>query len=130
MSFTDLLSQPDPQISEAVKAFTTSIATSASNLEATEQSLWKQWRELFRVVASTPHSSQTHLVDFIQELRKQPNPDERVEIWGDGFKWENLPILGPAVREVWDTTGACLVSYIYIYIFSSQLECVNGGYCD
>ena len=113
MSFTTHLTATNPSVSEAVNVLTSTVATEAAsdNLETT---LWKTWSDFLSLVAKTAHTTQQPFVDFLQALRKaQPPKTEHgnpYEIWGQEFKWENLPLFGPEVREEWDV-GACCLDY-------------------
>lgn len=103
MSFTTYLTATNPSIQEAVNTLTSTIATEASS-DNLETALWKTWSEFLHLVADTPHATQQPLVDFLQALRKAPNPKkedgELYELWGEPFKWQNLPLFGSEMAVI------------------------------
>ena len=110
MSFTTHLNTANPSVHEAVSILTSTVATEAAS-DNLETALWKTWSDFLSLVAKTPHTTQQPLVDCLQALRKAPNPKSEdgkpYEIWGQEFKWENLPLFGPQVREEWDIGAYC-----------------------
>ncbi|PWY92217.1 hypothetical protein BO70DRAFT_305507, partial [Aspergillus heteromorphus CBS 117.55] len=77
-----------------------------SNAEnnSAEGYLWQLWRDFFNAAEQTPHDhpGQDRLVQVIVELQKLPS--RRVSVWNlrDYVLWEELPILGPSLREAWN----------------------------
>ena len=127
-AFIHHLTKIPPSIASAVQTFTQAIRF--SNPSNVEESLPTAYNALLDLVASTPHANggQTHLVEFLLELRKAKNPTSEVEIWGEKFKWENLSLWGPSVREVWDVAGefSVLLCSFFLQFFSETLNCCSG----
>lgn len=108
MALQDFLDQ-QPPISDAVKQYLLPVNHAAqSGDDEIEKSLWKSWNELIETAATTPHSQQDPLVEFVQQLRKEQSPKkqngESCKVWGNSVEWKNLPLLGPAFREVWNNS--------------------------
>ena len=105
MTFANHLKPAEASISEAVASLTTAI-THAASLNKLEIVLWQTWRELWSLVASTPHGSQQVLVDFVRAVQDAEDPrqenGELCDIWGEEFKWRDLPLFGAQTREEWD----------------------------
>jgi hypothetical protein len=108
MALKSLLEEQQP-ISEVVKRSTIPVNEAVSSGEdAVEKSLWRFWNDLIETAAATPHPQQEPLVSFVQQLRKEPGPKngdgEKCKIWGGSLEWKNLTLLGPAIREAWNSS--------------------------
>ena len=118
--FTKYLAPTTPNIKQAIDSFTTTLPL--SNPSQLEETLSSNWRSLLTLASQTKADEQEHLTIFIRELRNVPAPAGKVEIWGEVFKWENLPLWGPTVREVWDITGLLLSPETFRW-FYGYLSC-------
>ena len=117
MALQDFLDQQAPT-SDAVKQYLLPVNGAAQlGDDEVEKSLWKFWNELIKTAATTPHPQQEPLVEFVQKLRKEPNPKkqngESCKVWGNSMEWKNLPLLGPAFREAWNNSEPSSFKILY-----------------
>ncbi len=79
--------------------------------EEPESFLWEIWELFGRVAQQIPwkHPSQDRLAELVKALCDLPS-DMKVEIWGkDSRIWQDLPLLGPALTEMMNSTLLCML---------------------
>ena len=67
--------------------------------------LWWFWDLIHDLARQVPHDSpeQDRLVAIIKELRDLPSKTIPLGEWGTVRVWQGLPLLGPTLREKWDS---------------------------
>lgn len=107
MAFTTHLSSPNISINAAVQAFADPVAAAARS-DKLEDNLWKSWKALLDLAASTPHASQSTLLEFIGALKMADTPKkdngDLYDIWDRKFQWKDFPLLGAETREQWNAS--------------------------
>ncbi|KAE8154851.1 hypothetical protein BDV25DRAFT_82920 [Aspergillus avenaceus] len=94
-SSTTIASDAAAKINEWAKE-----SQSANDLE---NFLWQTWGLVIEIAEQIPcdHPAQERLVHLIQALRKLP--PQTVRVWDEDLRlWEDLPLLGPNLREAWN----------------------------
>jgi hypothetical protein len=80
------------------------VGDSGSDIEGL---LGRAWNSIINLAANTEHASQEPLVGILralqqQNLAKDENGSEYT-VWGEKVKvWKDMPLFGPAVRDVWN----------------------------
>ncbi|EKD18597.1 hypothetical protein MBM_03590 [Drepanopeziza brunnea f. sp. 'multigermtubi' MB_m1] len=104
MEFGKTLSARSVDVSKAVNQFCQHImdAKKADETQRVEDALWHSWKELSRVVAETKPEDQDPIVEFLKRLRNGDGGDSELQVWGCGTTLKELPLLGSAIRDVWN----------------------------
>ncbi|TFK54220.1 hypothetical protein OE88DRAFT_1723942 [Heliocybe sulcata] len=79
--------------------------------DSAEEQLWSLWLSVLDVAKRAPHTNsdaQMKLVDLMAAFKARPNPPAPSPVpddwvWRGGNLWTNLAILGPSVREDWNS---------------------------
>ncbi|EAL91609.1 hypothetical protein KXW98_007937 [Aspergillus fumigatus] len=94
---------PPSEAAQSIHALTPKAASTQEDSSDLEGFLWSTWGSIIKVAKQIPynHPSQDRLVDLIHALTKLP--PRTVSIWGsENCLWEDLPMLGPTLRESWN----------------------------
>jgi len=107
MTSNNILLDQQRLVSETVRDFIKPVNEAAkSGDDAFENKLWQSWNDLVKATSVTPHLEQDYLINFLQELRKEPAPKkekgEAYKIWGTPMEWKELTLFGPVLRESWN----------------------------
>jgi hypothetical protein len=107
MTSTNILLDQQRLVSETVRDFIKPVNEAAkSGDDAFENKLWQSWNDLVKATSVTTYLEQDYLINFLQELRKEPAPKkengEAYKIWGSPMEWRELTLFGPVLRESWD----------------------------
>ncbi|KAI9050315.1 hypothetical protein LZ554_005482 [Drepanopeziza brunnea f. sp. 'monogermtubi'] len=104
MEFSKTLSARSVDVSKAVNQFCQHIidAKEADESQGVEDALWHSWKEFSRVIAATKPEDQDPFVDFLEKLRNGHGGDSELQVWRRGTTWKELPLLGSAMRDVWN----------------------------
>lgn len=97
---TDPSATPDT-VTAAVRGFNTQASASASSIG---DFLWDAFNALFQAVGRTPPAHQTHLLDFLTQLRQTIATDAEGKPmrYEDGDVWRDLPTFGWIARDLWN----------------------------
>lgn len=81
--------------------------------------LWWFWDLFHDLARQVPHDSleQDRLVAIIKELRDLPSKTISLGEWGTVRVWGGLPLLGPTLREKWDSK--CCISHPALSVWST-----------
>lgn len=75
------------------------------NKDGAEDFLYTFWDVTLKTAVTVPATDprMQHLVAIVESLKKKNTAE--VEIWGNKTSvWKDLPLLGPALREAWNST--------------------------
>jgi hypothetical protein len=98
------LAQPDANttVAEVLQLIDNLTATAIAGPKGLELHLWETWWALLEIVARTPPTQQSKLVDFMAQLQKKtlmdPTTSEQLNMW------TQLPTFSWAVKDGWNTS--------------------------
>ncbi|KAH7312396.1 hypothetical protein B0I35DRAFT_436896 [Stachybotrys elegans] len=93
---------PDTTAAELDKLY-----PAGASSEDAENFLWNLWTLFERVVRKIPAGDDRHqgLISVVEKLKSIDR--ETIQLWGKDTKvWSDLPMLGPTMREAWNTRPA------------------------
>ncbi|KAF7177977.1 hypothetical protein CNMCM7691_006617 [Aspergillus felis] len=94
---------PPSEAAQAIHALTPKAGSTQEENPDLEDFLWSTWGTIIEIAKQINgnHPSQDRLVDLIYALTELP--PTTVSIWGSETRlWNDLPILGPSLRESWN----------------------------
>jgi hypothetical protein len=103
------LAQPDASttVADVLQEIDNLTATASTNPEALSLHLWETWWGLLEIVARTPPTQQSKLVDFMAQLQKKtltdPATGEQLKS-SDLNMWTQLPTFSWALKDGWNTS--------------------------
>jgi hypothetical protein len=116
-TLTNFLSSSPQSLATALESFSKpseDTFMNTQNASELESHLWRIWKSVVAVAATTTHDSpaQQKLTDFVLELRNRPTLKHQgnvCKVW-DAVVWKDLPIFGPQMRETWNDGETILSS--------------------
>ncbi|KAF4341919.1 hypothetical protein FBEOM_4085 [Fusarium beomiforme] len=60
------------------------------------------WSSVLSAAEQTPHDQQGKLVETLHAIKSIPQPPQKIEVWGEEKRWDELPMFGGKAREQLD----------------------------
>ncbi|KAF9762631.1 hypothetical protein IL306_003355 [Fusarium sp. DS 682] len=60
------------------------------------------WSSVLSAAEQTPHDKQGKLVETLHAIKSIPQPAQKIEVWGEEKRWDELPMFGGKAREQLD----------------------------
>jgi hypothetical protein len=112
-------------VAEVLQEIDNLTATASKDPKALSLHLWETWWALLEIVARTPRTQQSKLVEFMAQLQKKTLTDPTT---GEPLKssdlnmWAQLPTFSWALRDGWNTSEYYLASVRVLYLLTKAID--------
>ncbi|KAK8248528.1 hypothetical protein HDK77DRAFT_481929 [Phyllosticta capitalensis] len=99
------------------------IAAKDNDSEAVEAALHKLWKQVLTAAEQTPPEQQAYLVELVAELKNLDGGS--FDVWNEPQSWQQLPLLGPAMRDRWSAIDKIKPAWPNINAFAARLTAAD-----